>query len=226
MLESQNGVRYQSGQAADSNQWFQHTYGPFPDQFNSAGSNDDQYVMRATVATGANNPPVAINNTYTVNEDMTLNRAAPGVLNNDTDADSDNLTAVKINNPSHGTVTLNSNGSFTYTPNANYNGADSFTYRASDGQSNSNIATVTITISAANDAPVATSDSYSTAGDTVLNVAAPGVLGNDTDVEGNTLTATKIGNPSHGTVTLNSNGSFTYTPFCWLYWRRFVHLSC
>ena len=86
------------------------------------------------------------------------------------------LTATKVSNPSHGTVTLNSNGSFTYTPSANYTGTDSFTYRANDGQANSNTATVTITINAVNDPPVAVNDAYSTNEDTVLNVAAPGVL--------------------------------------------------
>ena len=72
------------------------------------------------------------------------------------------LTAIKVTNPSHGTLTLNSNGSFTYTPASNYNGTDSFTYKANDSKADSNTATVTITISAVNDAPVATADAYST----------------------------------------------------------------
>ena len=59
--------------------------------------------------------------------------AAAGVLGNDADPDGDPLTAVLVSGPSHGTLTLNANGSFTYTPNANFNGTDSFTYRASDG---------------------------------------------------------------------------------------------
>ena len=63
---------------------------------------------------------------------------APGVLANDTDADGDPLTAVVVTGPAHGTLTLNANGSFTYTPAANYNGADRFTYRANDGTANSN----------------------------------------------------------------------------------------
>ena len=172
----------------------------------TANGNDRSFI------TLANNPPVAGNNAYTTKEDTALNRAAPGVLSNDTDADGDNITAIKVSDPAHGTVTLNSNGSFTYTPAANYNGTDSFTYRANDGQANSNTATVTITINAVNRPPVAVNDAYSTSRNVVLNVAAPGVLGNDTDVEGSTLTAIKVTNPSHGSVTLNSNGSFTYTP--------------
>ena len=138
--------------------------------------------------------------------------AAPGVLANDTDVDGNPLTAAMVTGPSHGTLTLNANGSFTYTPAANYNGADSFTYRANDGTANSNTATVSITINPVNDAPVAANDSYSTNEDTALTVAAPGVLANDTDVDGNPLTAAMVAGPSHGTLTLNSNGSFTYTP--------------
>jgi VCBS repeat-containing protein len=184
----------------------------FTYQANDGQANSNTVTVTITITASSNNPPVAVNDAYITNEDTALNVAAPGVLTNDTDPNGDNLTAVKVSDPAHGMVTLNSNGSFIYTPTANYNGTDSFTYRANDGQANSNTATITITISAVNDAPMATADSYSTSQDTVLNVAAPGVLGNDTDVEGSTLTATKVNNPSHGTVTLNSNGSFTYTP--------------
>jgi hypothetical protein len=77
-----------------------------------------------------NNAPVAANDSYTTAEDTPLTVAAPGVLSNDTDADGDTLTAVKVTDPSHGSVTLNSNGSFTYTPTASYTGSDSFTYKA------------------------------------------------------------------------------------------------
>ena len=135
-------------------------------------------------------------------------RGCPGVLANDTDVGGNPLTAAMVAGPSHGTLTLNSNGSFTYTPTANYNGPDSFTYRAgTDCQLEHGH--VLITINPVNDAPVAANDSYSTNEDTALTVAAPGVLGNDTDVDGNPLTAAMVAGPSHGTLTLNSNGSFT-----------------
>ncbi len=166
----------------------------------------------ATIA-AANNPPVAVDDPgYAMFEDATLNIAAPGVLGNDTDVEGDPLTAVLDTNPANGTLTLNADGSFTYTPNADFNGADSFTYRANDGLADSNVATVTITVNAVNDAPVAVDDAYTTDEDTTLNVAAPGVLGNDSDVDGDGLTAVLDTNPANGTLTLNADGSFSYVP--------------
>jgi VCBS repeat-containing protein len=103
----------------------------------------------------ANEVPVAVDDAYATDEDTPLNVAAPGVLGNDTDADGDALTAVLDTTTSNGTLTLNADGSFSYTPNANYNGPDSFTYMANDGQADSNVATVTITVNDINDAPVA-----------------------------------------------------------------------
>ena len=150
--------------------------------------------------------------------------AASGVLSNDTDANGDALTAVLVANPSHGTVTLNNNGSFTYTPTTGYAGADSFTYQASDGKATSNTATVSITV---NDPPttttplVAIDHSYTTTKDTTLTVAAPGVLSNNsgtnvltnaTGASSGVLTAVLVGNPYHGAVTLRTNGSFPYMP--------------
>ena len=117
-----------------------------------------------------------------------------------------------MSGPSHGSLTLNADGSFVYMPGTNYNGTDSFTYQASDSQTNSSTATVTITINPVNDAPVANNDSYSINEDTLLTVSAPGVLANDTDVENDPLTAVLISGPSHGSLTLNANGSFTYLP--------------
>jgi len=156
--------------------------------------------------------PVAADDTYATNEDTALVIAAPGVLGNDTDVDGDPLTAVLDVGPSNGTLALNANGSFTYTPNTDYNGPDSFTYHANDGASDSNVATVTITVNPVNDAPVAVDDTYTTTEDAVLVVAATGVLGNDTDVEGDSLMAVLDTGPANGSLTLNADGSFTYTP--------------
>src|SRR5205085_2724481 len=80
-----------------------------------------------------NTAPVTANDTATLAEDTPLTISAPGVLGNDSDVDGDSLTAVLVSGPAHGTLTLNSNGSFSYTPAANYNGTDSFTYKANDG---------------------------------------------------------------------------------------------
>jgi len=82
------------------------------------------------------------------------------------------LTAVRISGPSNGTLNLNSNGTFSYTPAPNFNGADTFVYRANDGAANSNLATVTINVNAANDPPNAGSDSYSAQPATLLAVSA------------------------------------------------------
>jgi VCBS repeat-containing protein len=159
-----------------------------------------------------NRAPTAAEDSYSTAEDTALTVAAPGVLDGDSDPDGDPLTAVLASPPSHGSLNLNDDGGFTYTPTADFNGNDSFTYRASDGTLQSSPATVTITVGAVNDAPVAAGDAYSTAEDTPLTVAAPGVLANDSDPDGNPLTAAVGSGPSHGTLTLNANGSFTYTP--------------
>ena len=120
------------------------------------------------------------------------------------------LTAVVVSQPASGSLTLNANGSFTYTPNANFNGTDSFTYTARDGTSVSNVATVTIAVNAVNDAPVAVNDAATTPEETAVS---GNVLTNDTDVDaGTTLTATLVANASNGTATLGSDGAFTYTP--------------
>ena len=161
-----------------------------------------------------NDAPVAMDDTFSVNEDATLTIAAPGVLFNDNDPDGNLLSAVLMDAPMHGSLTLNSDGSFTYIPTANYNGQDTFTYVASDGKLNSGLATVTITINPVNDAPVGTTDNYNVDEDTLLTVPAPGVLTNDTDVDGDTLTAVLVNGPQHtsngGSFTLNADGSFTY----------------
>ena len=169
----------------------------------------DNFVLTVTPV---NDAPVAADDSYTTNEDSTLTVPAPGVLANDTDVDSAIITAVKVTDPSHGALTLHSDGSFSYTPFANYYGSDTFTYLANDGLLNSNVATVNITVNPVNDAPVAVDDSYSTNEDSTLTVPAPGVLANDTDVDHTTLTVVKVTDPSHGALTLHSDGSFSYTP--------------
>jgi uncharacterized repeat protein (TIGR01451 family) len=164
-----------------------------------------------------NQPPVANNDSYSTNEDTALVEATvgalgDGVLANDTDADSDPLTAVLDTTTSNGVLVLNSDGSFTYTPTANTCGADSFTYHANDGTVDSNIATVSINIVCINDAPVATDDSATTDEDTPVNVD---VQTNDSAGpadEDPSLTTTFVTDPANGTATIEADGSVTYTP--------------
>src|SRR5262249_48608969 len=113
--------------------------------------------------------------------------------------------------PAHGTLSGTA-PNVTYTPAANYNGADSFTFKANDGALDSNVATVAITVTAVNDAPVAANDSYTTPEDTALPEPAPGVLGNDTDIDSMPLTAVVVAGPAAGGLMLNAAGSLTYTP--------------
>jgi VCBS repeat-containing protein len=103
-----------------------------------------------------NNPPVANNHSYSVDEDGTLTKdAATGVRSNDTDLDGDSLTVTSNTSPAHGSVTVNANGSFTYEPDDNYHGSDSFDYIVSDGKGGTDTGTVNLTVNAVNDAPEA-----------------------------------------------------------------------
>lgn len=175
----------------------------------------DQIIFGSTTLTidAVTNPPVAVADAYSVNEDGVLTINAPGVLTNDTNPAGGTLTATLVGQPANGTLTFNSNGSFTYTPAADFNGVDSFTYRASSGSLNSATATVTITVNPIDDVPVAVDDAYviQAAGALVVN-AANGVLANDSDRDGQTLTATLVDAPANGVLDLNDDGSFTYTP--------------
>ena len=159
-----------------------------------------------------NDAPTAGADSFSVDEDATLHVTDPGVLGNDSDADGDSIGAMLVTGPAHGGLTFNFDGSFSYTPEANYNGADSFTYRANDGTDDSAVATVSLTIGAVNDVPLAAGDSYSTNEDTPLVIAAPGVLGNDSDADGNSLNAVLVSGPTQGSLVFNADGSFTYTP--------------
>ena len=156
-------------------------------------------------------PPTAADDAFAVLHDHTLLvGAALGLLANDTSPLGHALTAVVDVAPGHGTLTLNANGSFTYRPAAGFAGADTFAYRAKDGLFTSDPTTVTLTVT--DQAPVAAGDSYKTAKGKTLTVAARGVLANDTDADRDLLTAAIAALPAHGTVTLNANGSFAYTP--------------
>jgi VCBS repeat-containing protein len=99
-----------------------------------------------------------------------------------------------------------------YTPDEDFHGDDSFTFMVNDGLADSDPATITINVLSVNDAPVAVADTYETDEDTLLDVTAPGVLENDTDADGDSLTAVLVTGVSNGSLTLNADGSFSYTP--------------
>jgi VCBS repeat-containing protein len=185
--------------------------------YQASGAGGTSNVATVTISVvpsgGGNVPPVARADAYTTGEDQPLNVAAPqGVLANDLDANSDPLTAVLVSGVTAGTLALQPDGSFGYTPPAEFSGTVSFTYQADDGTARSGTTTVTITVNTANDAPAAQADSFTTGEDTTLTVTGNGVLGNDTDAEGDALTAHLVRNVTNGTLQLSSNGSFTYAP--------------
>jgi Big-like domain-containing protein/HYDIN/CFA65/VesB family protein len=154
----------------------------------------------------ANTAPVAQNGTLTTNEDTT----ASGTLVA-TDADGNALTYGIVANGTHGTVAVAnaSTGAYTYAPDANYCGPDSFTFRANDGTADSNIATVSVTVTCVNDPPSAVNDTLTVAED--ANTTSVSVLTNDTDPDSDTLSVTAAGPASHGTVGFTATTA-TYKP--------------
>jgi VCBS repeat-containing protein len=161
--------------------------------------------------------PVALDKTYPATAGETLNiSAASGLLVGATDGDGDqNLTAVRVTQATQGTVTVNPDGSFTYVAKATATGVDTFTYKIVDSTGlASRPKTVTFNLSPPNIQPVAKPDSgYSTSQNVNLVVAAAdGVLQNDSDGDAQPLRAFLVDQPAHGSVTLNTNGSFTYKP--------------
>ncbi|PYS65240.1 MAG: hypothetical protein DMF74_04475, partial [Acidobacteria bacterium] len=170
-----------------------------------------------------NDNPVANADSKSTNEDTSLNFPASDLTTNDSAGPANEssqtltVTSVTPNANTHGTVSL-SGGTVSYTPAANYNGPASFEYQVCDngttnGSPDSKCATgaVNVTVNAVNDPPVANNDAYSTNSNTALIVPAPGVLGNDTDIDGGVLSAQLVSNVSHGVLVLNADGSFIYT---------------
>jgi Bacterial Ig domain len=109
------------------------------------GGNTSEFAQDVT-AVAVTSPVVAVNDTYNIDENNTLTVPAPGVLGNDFDLNGGSLSAVLVTSTSHGSLSFQSDGAFTYTPNANFLGADTFTYYATDGTNDSNVATVTIDV--------------------------------------------------------------------------------
>jgi hypothetical protein len=170
-------------------------------------SDGDGGTATATIAvtvTPVNDPPVAANDTAVTDEDVPVTIA---VLGNDSDVEGDPLTvtgAYAVN----GTVTINPDGTITYAPNSDFSGGDTISYTISDGQGGFSSAMVTVTVNAVNDAPTAVEDAATTEEDNPVTIA---VLANDTDADGDPLTVV-AGSAANGIVTINPDGTITYTP--------------
>jgi hypothetical protein len=173
------------------------------------------------------NVPEGQDDTITAIEDTSI---SGDLASNDTPGDGANQWAL-ASGPSHGTVTVNPDGIFTYTPDSDYNGPDSFTYTITDANGDVDTATANITVGAVNDTPDASPDNVYTAAesDSLTVDAAQGVLSNDTDIDGDVITASRFASDASGsdaqtvngsnsvttalggTVVLNADGSFQYT---------------
>jgi large repetitive protein len=188
------------------------TYTPDPnfhgnDTFTYTDTNDDGDSSPATVTvhvTSVDDAPVANDDSDSTNEGQAVDI---DVLANDTDIDTPHgsltINPGSVSNPPHGSASVVA-GKIRYTPDLNYSGTDSFTYRADDGPLLSSPATVDVTIAAVDDAPVANDDTDTTAEDTADNID---VLANDTDVDDahSSLTISSLSNPPHGTATISGN---------------------
>ncbi|TMP05576.1 hypothetical protein CWC11_09600 [Pseudoalteromonas sp. S3178] len=156
--------------------------------------------------------PKAFNDQFEVNEDQAL---LNNVLTNDTDEYQGDLTVntTALVSPQHGSVIINSSGEFTYTPRANFNGIDAFSYLVINELGLTDTGIVEITINAVNDVPSALDNTYNINADGTLFVTAPGLLANDSDIDLDTLTVdtTPVTSPLKGNLTLNTDGSFEYT---------------
>uniref|UniRef100_UPI0031CE1669 Ig-like domain-containing protein n=1 Tax=Chitinophaga sp. TaxID=1869181 RepID=UPI0031CE1669 len=176
-----------------------------PDSFTitiSDGNGGTATVTINITVTPANDAPTGTDQNITTNEDTPYNGSVVG-----SDADGDALTYAKATDPSHGTVIVNSNGTYTYIPNADYNGPDSFTITIDDGNGGAVIITINITVTPVNDAPTAFNQIVTTPEDTQY---AGSVIG--TDADGDALTYSKASDPAHGTAIVNADGTFTYSP--------------
>jgi len=175
-------------------------------------STDTNNKFDVFVFNRGNQSPVANNDSFGTNEDTVLSNT---VITNDNDPDNNTpLTVSLVNGPTHGSLSLSADGTFSYTPETDYSGTDTFTYSVQDSLgATSGLASVVLSVTATNDAPVAVNDSYTFATGAAFSPTT-GVLANDTDVDtplGN-LSVTVVTNPNSGNLVLNLDGTFTYTP--------------
>ncbi|WP_133159391.1 Ig-like domain-containing protein, partial [Solitalea longa] len=168
-------------------------------------------ITRSITINTINRTPLASNDSFTGTSGVVVNGS---VISNDSDPDGDALTYTVQANSNSGTLVMQTNGTFAYTPVAGFSGTVIYNYTASDPCGASATASLTIVINppAVNRAPVAVNDNYTTNEGVALIVQAPGIMVNDTDLDGNALTAQLVSTTTNGTLVLNANGSFTYTP--------------
>jgi hypothetical protein len=164
--------------------------------------------VTVTVNGPINSPPVALDDGATTDQGVPVTIA---VLANDSDPDGDPLSVSGIaSQGAGGFASVNADGTVTYAPMTGFTGADSFVYEASDGQGGTASASVTVTVNATNNqAPVAQDDSAETKPGASVTVA---VLANDSDPDGDPLTVTVVKPGGKGTVTVNPDGTLTFTP--------------
>jgi VCBS repeat-containing protein len=192
------------------------TYMPDPlscgdDSFSYTIADDDGAISNeahVTIAVMCDDPPLAIDDLYHVSEGETLHVNAPGIIDNDIASPGDPLIVTLISGVSHGDLTLDANGSFTYVHDGSETTSDQFTYYVSSDTKDSNIATVTLIIQPVNDAPTAVDDEDSTAEDIPVTID---VLSNDSDPDGDLLSVDWVGQAKNGSVS-NNGGTVTYTP--------------
>lgn len=158
-------------------------------------------------------PPVAVDDTASTVEGTPVSLDP---IANDTDPEGEPLSLDSVGPATNGTVTINADGTVTYTPNAGFTGTDSFTYEVVDPTGLGDTGTVTVTVGTeppppppSNDPPVAVDDELTTDPDTAVTLDP---AANDTDPDGDDLTTSSVGTPSEGTATLNPDGTVTYTP--------------
>jgi len=159
-----------------------------------------------------NSPPVAGNDALVTDEDTALLITPASLLANDADPNGDSLVVIDFVQPIHGAITDNGDGTWTYTPITDYHGPDSFSYTISDGRGGTATASVSVTITPVNDAPVASDDALQTLEGEALVISIASLLANDTDVEGDTLSLGELIQGLNGTVVNNGDGTLTYTP--------------
>ena len=179
------------------------------------GTLDSNTVTESVAVVPVNDAPVATNGSVSGNEDTVIGGQVPTASDIDNSAAQLSYSLVGTNGgAAHGTVVLNADGTFSYTPNANFNGSDSFSFKANDGALDSNTATEAVTVAPVNDAPVAVNGSTSGNEDTIIAGILP--AGSDVDNTPAQLTFALVGSnggAAHGTVTLDAaTGNFIYTP--------------